>query len=824
MADVTELRCWPCCSFALDWSHDNMLALASEDQVYILLPNSDANYSEAGDTRWRHFPIQVPWFTEDQLPKKEPAIRELYSIGDEISSSFPVDIKWSAPGVGKHKRCVLACLTSNLVLSIWASEGRVSESASWKRRAVVNDALGEVFIRDGTKMQGEHDDIIGSLQVWRRIRAFSWAPGMPTEEEEAIVGTRLDWGQHLVAVANEGNHVFIICIQSTTQEGGTYDSWSSKVLDSFTFTPDPANVFDEPQTFDDYLSEQKFMSHLSWSPWVRIGDILLSVLVYVTNESVYGRVVSFSRGEVTFGPEVQYLDAEFRYGCPPKWLPHTTGNSFVTLLLVSSSSELTCLKISPMDGSIHNQSTFPLGGSWDSISGIAFNPPSENSLTIHFSSLLSTTSNVAAAYRLSASALTPREQQAWHENIFRKQAHFSSQNELEGNAIAKVWGLCASPLDDLIASVHTVHPTDMIEYGPPADRRALITISYMDGNGTELVFPKKHVSAGSLSFTVRKWWDLCVEDESSAETAKADILEKLMRTYPPPPPPVPLDAPILPKDPPSKLEVLVETFKRTTFLDPNTLKDRYEVLISPICSPNITPEVPKTMIAYRHAKDILDLTSSSNEPLATSDFSQQTLVQCREVVRLVHTLISEVDAPLQLQSQPAPESCNICDSKIPFTDLSEAVCPKRHRFARCGITFQAIQQPRIAKWCGLCGQVCFSDEYVLLQEVESNEPGSEADEVVVVDEAVKETTGDIDMQDQDVQPSNDGHLDQVQSSANGEQVVREEKQRMKEESPINFERLGLSNGKEEKESPVTLARVLFQACDVCMYCGGKYVG
>ena len=29
---------------------------------------------------------------------------------------------------------------------------------------------------------------------------------------------------------------------------------------------------------------------------------------------------------------------------------------------------------------------------------------------------------------------------------------------------------------------------------------------------------------------------------------------------------------------------------------------------------------------------------------------------------------------------------------------------------------------------------------------------------------------------------------------------------------------------ERKELPVTLARVLFLACDVCIYCGGKFIG
>jgi hypothetical protein len=37
MADVTELRCWPSCTDALDWSQDGILALASDERVELLV-------------------------------------------------------------------------------------------------------------------------------------------------------------------------------------------------------------------------------------------------------------------------------------------------------------------------------------------------------------------------------------------------------------------------------------------------------------------------------------------------------------------------------------------------------------------------------------------------------------------------------------------------------------------------------------------------------------------------------------------------------------------------------------------------------------------
>lgn len=37
MADVTELKCWPSCTHAIDWSQDGIIALASEDEVTLLV-------------------------------------------------------------------------------------------------------------------------------------------------------------------------------------------------------------------------------------------------------------------------------------------------------------------------------------------------------------------------------------------------------------------------------------------------------------------------------------------------------------------------------------------------------------------------------------------------------------------------------------------------------------------------------------------------------------------------------------------------------------------------------------------------------------------
>ena len=43
MSDVTTIGCWPACVDAIDWSHDGIIALASEEQVELLVSGKTHN-------------------------------------------------------------------------------------------------------------------------------------------------------------------------------------------------------------------------------------------------------------------------------------------------------------------------------------------------------------------------------------------------------------------------------------------------------------------------------------------------------------------------------------------------------------------------------------------------------------------------------------------------------------------------------------------------------------------------------------------------------------------------------------------------------------
>lgn len=779
--------------------------------------------------QWQHVPLKVPLFSVEELPIKEPAPLATYSIGEEISSSVPLAIAWSPPGLAKHRRCALAALTGNLVLSIWSAEGKPQEEASWNRRLVVNNALARYFLNTSSDEQRHTGSDLGEkLRLRTRIRAFAWAPAFPGSDSTGIIGTRLSYGQHIVAVSNDDNQVAFILIDSPTSTLGVGQSWGAEVLAHFSLTPNSENFFSEPAIFEDMISQQRQILHVSWSPWIVQGDSYRSVLVYATNNDVRARVVTYTTSSIGLGDEVIYPEIEVRYTGLMKWSPSIQTGGTLKLAIFSTSG-LVCMTILIDDASIKERVTHNLDGRWDQITGAIWESSHHSTLRLHFSSLLSTLENPTAVLDASSGGLKTLPSPSWRDQIENNLVLFSVKNDLKGNSKAKVWGLTISPLEDFIVAYNSVHPSDMIEYGPPADRRGTIAISTLrQYSQLRVAFPRRSVSSEGVLYTIKKLAENTVEDTDQLPAFAQEVLEKLMQAY------APLSKPrwdnrnpatcVEPKNLPS----LVRYFKQVAFFNPNTMRDRYTTLVSQACNTTSSKDIGRALIAYRLANALKELPSI----LSQSSFSAEILAQHRQLIVLINGItrpetrdmepLSENDIEnhrndlhddlVTTIDQIAPglvlatDTCDFCSAPIHFTDFTSAVCTNGHQFPRCGLSLLAIQAPGITKYCGLCSTPYLSEGFVAAQEIETRpESGSGVDSVVEKSSATKISAHEV--QNLGVHLQTDGEEEirspaiQVNDDATGRMTIEE----------------------EQMELPVTLARVLFLACDVCIYCGGKFV-
>jgi len=188
--------------------------VAGGDVVHILTRRASNSPPSTAAGRWDISTVRVNQFEEAEWPHQELATLQHFSIGEEQSESTVVALALSSPGLGIHRRSVLAVLTSNLVLSLWESNGTLGE---WRRTGVVNHSLNRQ--QDGSDP--------GTSRRRSRIRAFTWLPPL-------FGAVPSKWGRHHLALADDTGAVLILSVGKKKQN--TYGQWSVEVT---AFSPRP---------------------------------------------------------------------------------------------------------------------------------------------------------------------------------------------------------------------------------------------------------------------------------------------------------------------------------------------------------------------------------------------------------------------------------------------------------------------------------------------------------------------------------------------------------------------------------------------------------
>lgn len=594
-------------------------------------------------------------------------------------------------------------------------------------------------------------ETIEKMRLRARIRCFDWAPSLPSPDPDAVIGTQTTWAQPIIAVANDDNQIAIVAIDTPTTTLGAEEEWSGEVLNHFSVIPDSEDVFESAGTFDEIMQQQRHTSRLAWSPWTVQGDWYYSVLVYATNEDVRARVLTYSGETIGIGnDEVVYPNIKLRHAGPMKWSCKIEDGHTVTLALFALTN-VVILKISAINAGILARTEHDLNGGWDEMSAAVWDHTKEDP-AIHFASLQATL-NGTVRLRYSNNFLAPVPYHPhWREQLWDAQALFSAQHELAGNVRSKVWGLSTSPLGDFIAACSTIHPSDMIEYGPPNDRRTSIAISGLRNydKDAKLEIPAHNCSAEGLVFTLRKWAERTGDGSESSPGTIDEVTTQIFALH--------SKSSLSQENGESAVVVdkmdiraLFTHIKRILLLSPPILKNRLRILVSQTLAPSLPTLLSRTLIAYHLATFVSALPRILTR--ATS-FSAEVAEHHRRVVRLIDTIMADAEGIVSHERQTVSvhpcDTCDFCSAEIPMEDMDTARCANGHEFSRCGISFVAIQRPRISKACALCQTPYLSEEFVGAQE-----------------------------QDED-----------------GARI----------------------------EGEVSLARALFLASDVCLYCGGKFTG
>lgn len=136
------------------------------------------------------------------------------------------------------------------------------------------------------------------------------------------------------------------------------------------------------------------------------------------------------------------------------------------------------------------------------------------------------------------------------------------------------------------------------------------------------------------------------------------------------------------------------------------------------------------------------------------------------------------------------ELCEFCGEIIGWTKSMDARCANGHVFGRCALTFLAIQAPGLTKKCRTCQKECLDDAFMKHWHTQSITGLAEADV--------------------------DQHADDSHASQGGsDQDSTSPRSRQHDFLPEDDQPAGVGTW--------SLPQALIVACNVCLYCGGKYV-
>ncbi|KAF2835688.1 hypothetical protein M501DRAFT_997843 [Patellaria atrata CBS 101060] len=736
----------------------------------------------------------------------EPSSMRVFSIGEEISTSHVIDLEWSPPGLAQHRRCALAVLTSNLALSIWTAEGNPSHASNWKRGLVVNKVLKHyVSGLENTPASGGGNE----GNVWRlrtRIRAFTWSPTL--QDNRTINGFKpqksIRYDGQLIAIANDYGEVFIIRIRSPYSCFDALSKWTGNVLFHFKsrISADPRLNFDE---IIDTIGPLPTVDKLTWSAWSSPGELLreeslaysedntelfaISCIAFATSSTLGFKHIGAYHidsattikilGDAEDMPDFQFgstFDINRQFSAPLLWIPRSKGVA-VDTILVFESERATAISVPVYPRKASRAYHHHLDGRWDDISGVALGV-NKGVISVHFTSHLSGATAPTTNLTVTLEDIQSNDIPAWQSQINESIALFSAEHDLYGNAQAKTWGLASSPLGDLIVSCVSVHPSDMVHYTVQSGQRSVIAVNKLSDQSDHFRLPEKgglskvqDISAETMLFSLRRWLSNSVYNvEDRAVTAESLVKQFCFaqgfsviseaqqskdstRT-------VDFDTSILEQLDGWNTSTLVE-YLRAQMYDKDVLAQARSSILISLLQPLDKP------VAELRVPIIISLTSAAvlKTYLPATDVASEQIYSnfhagCKylDSVSPSGTLRESVEA----QTDDQHELCEICDEKIRFESLDWARCLRGHQYVRCGLTFMAIQEPRVSRYCGLCKKQYLKPHYILR------------------DAELRMQAGDTIMAD---------------APAAAASALQQP----------------------------TLAVLLLAACDVCIYCGGKFI-
>lgn len=778
MACTLTVPFWPTSYDNLHWSKDNQIAVLGGEHILILTPRlHEPNPSHLWwDTENL---IRINAFTEPELPRSAVLTDRNTSIGEESSIFHAHAAAWSSPGLARHGGSALAVLTTNHVLSLWAPEPLAKGVAVWQRTLVINHAIRQFYHEQhGMPSDGDGRESEEALQIQQRVRSFAWT--QPVHSDLERPHPDLFSGLHHLVVATEGGHILVLGITSPyCDPTNKHSTWQAIISESLYITDLTQSLYLEDTNGLRHPQSTIAMPRPSGVDYV--GPEHIAVGEWHSGRSDHKRaaaVVFILEGRLYITSLLHDADGNtsFTSGLKPSVSWHLRDR--VDLrgpLKVTPGIDAGALVVFGINAVFHGQLMFNdiktslsvdfsdhhLDDRWDDVTGVTITNSADGNALLHVVSHLS--SSTAPTHALQLPLAPGRDapgQPAWQFALNDSKEAYAATNDLGNHVQERTWGIACAPVNGYTAVCASMHPNDVIAYIINADQASILNITLES-------------EARADDFRLAP-----AEVDSFSGLPSSTILFFLKRYLE-----QKVDRETAPQDEHDTLVRHVQNmlspghgvgFKSLVRASDSNAILLYKTRISLFANAAVR-RVQATRICnlagsdhalqpegmttmIRHVAEVVF--SISRDDVEFDDMSMN-------IRRVYEIAVSKLDANYRPGDREASatawrEQCKICHQSIIFESFKWARCQQGHQFSRCALSLLANQEPATTKECSVCG-LHYLDETVV--------------------DGFRTVPQDLHM-----------------VGLNGE----------------------VNSQEENAVSKMTMAELLFKACHVCLYCGGKF--
>jgi hypothetical protein len=601
-------------------------------------------------------------------------------------------------------------------------------------------------------------------QIRQRIRSFAWIPAVQTKcrPVDRMLDPHLANREHYLALSTDAGDIFILKVDSP------YDILAPETLKW------RVTIVQCLQLPSEGLRSRRGFGLSGAPPTIGATDLAFSDwsnaskahFAYIASGRLYICDVRYEASTdiesrlVVTEPKERVLPQSSQLSGPMKFAHNSN-----SLLLFGPDTIINVDVAKPSNQSLSHH----LDGRWDEVSGVALTVENNATQTVHVVSHMSTASSATSSLPISLEESTDLKESNWQDAIHENKANFSALYDLGPNVQERTWGIASSPLGDFVTTCINLLPSDSPAHIIQSEQRSIVAITTnFESKDSPLpsdrgTMPPQDISAETILYCVRQYFIRGGKIDDSMRTKNSirqTVLNTLEVTLPVEAPPPPWS-----DREANNFELNLDNLRASLTCIKARLfweEDMFFQRLDRLMDMVMQrqPKLQLTKEQYRHlATSVLDLPYELRE---ASTFSRQIGAAFGAIKARLETPGSVVD-PAMTDAASFVESCSICQQNIVLESPRWSRCAGGHQFSRCALTFLSIMEPGISKSCRIC-HALYLNEYSLPE----------------FNKAIKDVKVETSLPD---------------SGSSGTSV----------------------------EPSVSLARLLFAACDVCILCGGKFV-